>query len=158
MRTIFLLMLSLPFLAACGVTERRQLMPGRDQEQVWSAMTAVAQTPDYYMQSEDVTQRWIVVENNVWIDDETHRMEVQRRLERELHQPRSPVRHETREWKFEIALEQPKPSKGGEPVMLFRTRNSGVPAHAWEEAERYFDEVEKFLGPMPPPTASMPAN
>ena len=161
MRTILLLVLTLPFLAACGVTERRALVTGHDTEQVWSAMKAVAQTPDYYMNSADVTQRWMIMENNVWIDDDAHRMEVQRRLERELHQPRSPVRQEQREWKIEIALEWPKPSKdgvAGEPVMLFRTRNTGVPAHAWEEAGMYFDAVESFLGPMPPPAESMPAN
>lgn len=165
MRTILLLMLTIPFLAACGVTERRALVTGHDVDQVWSAMKAVAQTPDYYLNNEDVTQRWVVMDNEVFIDDDAHRMEVQRRVERELHKPRSPVRYEQRAWKFEIALEWPKPSKSqaksGEqvqPVMLFRTRNSGVPAHAWEEAEMYFNEVEKFLGPMPAPAESMPAD
>ena len=153
MRTLLLLLLTLPFLTACGVTERRQLMAGRDPGQVWEAMKAVAQTPDYYMNSDDVGERWIVRENDVAYDDNVRRIEVYRKLEREIHQPLSPARHEQREWKFEMLLEIPPPpelhTQPPPAVMLFRTRNAGVPAHAWDEAKWYFDAVDAFLGPLP---------
>jgi hypothetical protein len=153
MRTLLVLLLTLPFLTACGVTERRQIMTDRDPGQVWEAMKAVAQTPDYYARSIDVDGRWIVRQNDVAYDDNVRRMEVYRRLEREVHKPLSPVRREEREWKFEILLEVPPPpelhTQPSPPVMLFRTRNAGVPAHAWDEATWYFDEVERFLEPLP---------
>jgi hypothetical protein len=129
-------------LGGCGVTERRLLLEGRDPDQVWNAMIAVAQEPDY-LSSEDVAQRWIVRSNEVAADADAPgggRIEVFRRLERELHMPGAPVRHETREWKFNIVLEQRDP-----PLILFRARNASVPAHVWAEAERYFNEVQAFL-------------
>lgn len=154
MRTILLLAMAIPFLTACGVTERRQITSGRDADQVWAAMKAVAQTPDYYAQSDDISERWVVRDNNVAYDDDVRRMEVFRRLERELHKPLSPVMQEQREWKFEIALEE---NEAALPVMRFRTRNTGVPAHAWDEANWFFDEVEAFLGVAPATTAPQTA-
>lgn len=147
MRMLFPLILVLAMLTGCGVTEKRAIVTGRDPAQIWAAMKAVANEPDYYATSVDVGERWVVRENNVWVDEDAGRIEVYRRLEREIHMPLSKPRHETRDWKFEITLRQP-PSPAA-PIMFFRTRNSGVPAHAWEEASRYFDEVEQFLGPMP---------
>jgi hypothetical protein len=139
-------------LAGCGhMTERRAIMPGRDPDQVWNAMVAVAQAPDY-ASSDDPALRWTVRQNDVWADADAPgggRIEVFRRLERNLHMPLAPARHETREWKLSMTLEKRDP-----PTILFQTRNAGVPAHAWEEAERFFDEVAEFLGP-PPGTASM---
>jgi hypothetical protein len=129
-------------LSGCAVTERRLLLEGRDPDQVWNAMVAVAQEPDY-MSSEDVAQRWVVRTNEVAADPDASgggRIEVYRRLERELHMPGAPVRHETREWKFNIVLEQRDP-----PLILFTARNASVPAHVWQEAERYFNEVQGFL-------------
>lgn len=149
--TIFLtILLAASALAGCGVTQRRALSGSRDSDQVWTAMKAVANEPDY-MKSANPADRWVVRQNEVTVDDVHRLLHVYRRLEREVHAPLSPPHHETREWKFEIALEQPMP-----PIMLFRTNNAGVPAHAWDEAKRYFDEVEQFLGPLPG-TATAPA-
>jgi hypothetical protein len=123
-------------------------MPGRDPDQVWNAMVAVAQAPDYSSHV-DPTTRWTVRENEVLIDSDASRIEVYRELERELHLPGQQSRHETRAWKFGIFLEKRNP-----PTVLFQTRNSGVAAHAWEEADRYFREVQQFLGP--PPSMAAP--
>lgn len=164
MRTILLLALVLPFLAACGITERRQLAADRDPDQVWAAMKAVANGPDYYMASDDVGERWVVQDNQVVFDDDVRRMEVYRRLEREIHRPMAPVRREQRTWKFHVTLEQPEGAEGGEgdgpPVMVFSARNNSVPAHVWDEAKWYFDAVEAFLEPLPataPAPSSAPA-
>lgn len=156
MRLIPVWLLLVPFLTACGTTERREIMLGRDADQVWAAMKAVAQTPDYYMSSDNVSDRWLVRENHVAYDDDVRRIEVLRRLERELHKPMAQPRYEHREWKFEIVLEE---GVAAGPVIRFRTRNTGVPAHAWNEARWYFDEVEAFLGPAPqtPAPPSEPA-
>ncbi len=151
--TLLLLTLSL---AGCGV-KQRAIMPGRDPDQVWNAMVAVAQTPDY-SSSPDPAMRWTVRENDVWIDSDASRIEIYRRVERELRQPLEQPRRETRDWKIAVLLEKRDP-----PTILFQTRNSGVAAHAWDEAERYFNEVAQFLGPPPSPpttaaTSSAPAH
>jgi hypothetical protein len=143
---VVLAMTSAISLPGCGI-KQRAIMPGRDPDQVWNAMVAVAQTPDY-ASSPDPAMRWTVRENDVLIDANASRIEVHRRLEREIHQPLQQPQHETREWKFGITLEQRDP-----PTIVFETRNSGVPAHAWHEADRYFNEVQQFLGP----PASAPA-
>ena len=156
MRTILVLALTIPFLAACGFTERRAIVDGRDVDQVWAAMNAVAQTPDYYAASDDLGDRWVVRDNQVAYDDDARRMEVYRVLERELHKPLAPVTREQREWKFEIAIEEPPIASM--PTMRFRTRNAGVPAHAWDEAKWFFDEVEAFLSVAPATTAPASAD
>jgi hypothetical protein len=127
-------------------------MPGRDPDQVWNAMVAVAQSPDYSSHV-DPTMRWSVRKNEVLIDSDASRIEVYRELERELHLPLQQPRRETRTWKFGIFLEQRDP-----PTILFQTRNSGVAAHAWDEADRFFNEVQQFLGPPPSMTAQPPAS
>jgi hypothetical protein len=144
--TLILMALAL-VLAGCGV-KQRAIMPGRDPDQVWNAMVAVAQDPDY-SSSPDPTMRWTVRKNEVWVDRDASRIEIYRRLERELHQPLQQPQHETRDWKIAVFLEKRDP-----PTILFQTRNSGVAAHAWDEADRYFDEVQQFLGPPPAESAS----
>ncbi|MCI0365319.1 MAG: hypothetical protein L0219_15730 [Phycisphaerales bacterium] len=129
-------------LPGCGTTVR-QTFDGRDPDQVWTAMIAVARTPDYSA-PDDYTQRWTVRENQVWVDQANQRIEIFRRLERMLHRPRSQPLHEEREWKLQATLEERDP-----PTVRFTSRQLGVPAHAWDEAERYFDEVWKVLGGKP---------
>lgn len=152
MRTILLLLLTLPFLTACGVTERRAFV-NRDPDQLWEAMKAVAQEPDYYTTNMELGDRWVIRANDVAYDDNARRIEVYRKLERETHRPLSPVTREEREWRFEIVLEQTPPpelhTQPAPPVMRFTARNVTVAAHVWDEAQWYFDEVERFLGPLP---------
>ena len=155
MRTIlttFLTLVTLLGSGGCSITERCTL-EGRDPEQVWAAMKAVAQTPDSYATAVDPADRWFVRDNQVWIDEEAQRIEVSRTLQRELHKPLAPVRREERSWKFEVLLELHEP-----PTMAFRTRNATIPAHVWEEAGRYFDEVAQFLEPTMQPAAAAPAS
>src|SRR6185503_1538792 len=85
-----------------GCVSKSETFSGQTADQVWTALTAVAKTPDY--RDPDPTERWTVRENNVWIDDESHRIEILRRLERDLHNPASRPRHEEREWKLQITL------------------------------------------------------
>jgi len=101
-------------------------------------MKAVAETPDYA--EGDVSNRWTVRRNNIWIDDETRRIEIDRQIERVYHQPGSMPMQEERAWKFTIGLEAMDP-----PVATITSRGFGVPAHAWGEADRYFDEVWEVL-------------
>src|SRR5687767_3542074 len=90
-----------------GCTTIRETFPGHDADQVWTAMVAAARTPDY--NHPDYTQRWTVRENQVWVDEENSRIEIFRRLERDLHRPASRPLHEQREWKIQATLEERDP-------------------------------------------------
>jgi hypothetical protein len=129
----------------CGCTTTRETYRGKTADQVWAAMVAVANTPDYW-NTPDVTERWHVRENAVWDDEANRRIEVFRKLERELHLPNQPVVYEKREWRFEVTMEQEDP-----PVVKFTSCGAEVPAHAWHEADRFFDQVWELLGIKDPP-------
>ena len=132
--------LTLAALAAlAGCTTQRETFTGHNAEQVWTALVAAAQTPDYA--GPTAADRWTLRENNVWVDQEQRRIEIDRLLERELHQPGAQPMHQQRHWKFQVRLEQDQP-----PTAAFVSRELGVPAHAWDEANRYFADVWELLG------------
>ena len=138
----------LPLAGGCGV--QRETYVGHSPENVWTAMVAVAQTPDY--NHPDFTERWIVRENHVWVDETNNRIEVFRRVERDLYKAGVKPRSETREWKLAMELERTDP-----PSVRFFSRGWGVPAHAWIEADRYFTEIWQVLGRSSTPAANQPA-
>ena len=117
----------------CGCTSVQREFLGSPSDQVWTAMVAVAQSPDY--------DDWTVTQNDVWVDDASQRIEIYRRMRRVIHQPAYKARRENREWRFQVIF-QP-------PVATFTSRGMGVPAHAQEEAEHYFDDVLDLLAGMP---------
>jgi hypothetical protein len=121
-----------------GCASMVETFSGHDADEVWTAMMAVARTPDY--SAADPADRWTVRENHVWVDESNRRIEIFRRLERDLYQPAARHRHQQRQWKMQAALEERDP-----PTVRFRARQASVPAHVWEEAERYFDEVREVL-------------
>ena len=122
-----------------GCTSVRETFAGHDPDQVWTALKAVASAPDYG--KGDPTDRWTVRENQVWVDEQGSRIEVYRRLERELHMPGSTPQHQEREWKLRVRMIERDP-----PTVEFTSRQWGVPAHTWDEGARYFDEVWQLLG------------
>ncbi len=117
----------------CGGTSVRREFLGSPPDQVWTAMVAVANSPDY--------DDWTVTQNDVWVDDASQRIEIYRRMRRVIHQPAYKARRENREWRFQVIFEP--------PVATFTSRGMGVPAHAQEEAEHFFDDVLDLLGGMP---------
>ena len=130
------LQLTVVILAAtllCGCTTVQREFLGSPSDQVWTAMVAVAQSPDY--------DDWTVTQNDVWVDDASQRIEIYRRMRRVIHQPAYRARRENREWRFQVTFEP--------PMATFISRGMGVPAHAQEEAEHYFDDVLDLLGGMP---------
>jgi hypothetical protein len=137
MKSLTLLCLAL-LLLSTGCTTKREVYAGYQPDVVWTAMLAVAETPDYTRG--EPADRWFVRENRIWVDPDMNRIEIFRRLDRVLYQPASrPVRQD-RTWKFQVMLEEHDP-----PTVMFRARNLGVPGHAWLEAERYFAEVREIL-------------
>lgn len=68
-------------IAGCASVERE--FDGSPTNQVWSALVAAAESPEY--DGPDPADRWTVVENEVWIAPEEGRIEIYRRLKRYLH-------------------------------------------------------------------------
>ncbi len=155
--TITLTGLLLASLWLTGCTQVRQSFPGKDPGQVWTAMVAVANTPDY--SDPDPAQRWQVKENRVWIDEETARIEIYRELDRVLNLASAKPRREHRTWEFQILYEG-----GDPPSATFVSRGWGVPMQAADEGDRYFADVWDMLGgpvedaPAPQAEEAIPAD
>ena len=117
-----------------GCTTVHQEFAGLPSDQVWTALVAVAQSPNY--------DDWTVTDNDVWVDEAAQRIEIYRRLRRVIQQPAYKARRENREWRFQVIFEP--------PLATFTSRGLGVPSHAQHEGERYFLDVLDLLSGMPP--------
>lgn len=118
---------------AGGCTTLRESYPDHAPAHVWTAMKAVAESPEY--------DDWWVSSNNVWVDEANSRIEVHRRVDRSLRRPLARPLREEREWRFKITMASLDP-----PTVSFVSRGFGVPMHARIEAERYFADVRRMLG------------
>jgi len=133
-----------PLLAAlviglAGCTTARESYPGQDPSQVWTAMVAAAESPDYY-------DEWFITEEHVWVDDEANRIEIDRILERDRVIPLRGPQHEKRELEQSIYLVE---GDEGEPMIEFTSRQLDVPLKARNDAQLYFDDVWEILGGRP---------
>ena len=123
----------------CAIPTRR--WPKENKEFVWTAMVAAANAPDY--SSSDPRKRWIVLENDVDVNDRLGRIVVRRKLARSLKLPRQHEQTDHREWFFVIKL---LPS--AEPTVTFDvTESQLVPVRTIDEADRYFSQVDDILHP-----------
>ena len=130
----------LVLLTGCTVYERNY--PGRSADQVWSAMVAVAQQPDY---SSEKWGKWHVMQNEVWVDEPKARIEVYRELRRVVHNAGSVGPDEQdREYRMTIRLRD-----SGTPRIRFETRALEIPADGFTESQRFFDDVGELLEGMP---------
>ncbi len=141
-----LMVVFLAVLTLFGCTTVHQEFAGLPSDQVWTALVAVAQSPNY--------DDWTVTDNDVWVDEAAQRIEIFRRLRRVIQQPAYKAWRENREWRFQVIFEPTDP-----PLATFTSRGLGVPSHAQHEGERYFQDVLELLGGMPqqdeaPSTAS----
>jgi hypothetical protein len=134
-------------LAGCASVTRAY--PGEDPGQVWTALVAVARTPDY--DDPDPNSRWTVRENEVREFRDEGRIEIYRRLARHLHRPDTITRPERRTWRIRVVLDAGEP-----PTARFTIRGWTIPARVIEEGERYFDDVRRLLGAPPPDLAPLP--
>ena len=129
--------------ATVGCTTRSQVFEGYGDDQLWTAMVASAQKPTY--------DDWQVMDNEVYVDEATRRIEVYRVLKRTLVTPYSTPRQEEREWKFQIALG--RDPELDSPTVDFTARQLVVPAYVWTEADKFFLQMRTSLGA---PTATTP--
>lgn len=126
------------FLTGCTTVE--ESYAGRNASQVWTAMVAVAESPEYYPD-------WFIMTNDVWADDTTGRIEIHRVIERDVIKPRMKPQHQKRTWQNQIYLIEDETG----PLVTFRSRGWGVPVLARQEAENYFADIWEILGGKPEP-------
>ncbi len=124
------------FVGLVGCSSSSETFSGRPADQVWTAMVKTAENPEY--------TDWHVIENDVWADEGSGRIEIWRLLRRYVDPASQWARLENQEWKFSIRLEPTDP-----PTATFEVRSLGIPSHSWGESGRYFDQVWKLLGGRP---------
>ncbi|MCP3902315.1 MAG: hypothetical protein GY715_01655 [Planctomycetes bacterium] len=127
-------------LLVTGCTRMHQTYPGHDPDLVWTALVAVAQTPDYADDPDDDEETWVVKENSVWVDAPNSRIEVYRELDRFLHRDNVKPLRQHRAWRFQIVMHRTDP-----PRAIFTSRGFAVPTQAAVEARRYFADVNDIL-------------
>ena len=136
---LFLFLFLASTLIGCSVPTKK--WSGENKEFVWSAMVAAANAPDY--SSSDPRKRWIVIENDVDLNNQLGRIVVRRKLSRSLKLPRQNEQTDHREWFFVIKL-----LPGPEPTVTFDvTESQLVPVRTLDEADRYFSQVDDLLHP-----------
>ena len=140
MKQISLFALLTLLLFGCALPTKQ--WSNENKNQVWTAMVAAANSPDY--SSKDPKRRWIVVENNVDVNTTLNRIVIMRKLARSLKLPRQVVQNDTRDWLFVIKL---LPQQI--PTVTFDVPESQlVPARSIDEAKRYFLQVDDLLQPL----------
>lgn len=140
MKAFFLLLLSV-CMVGCGVDAT---FPGRDPDQLWRALKAVAEQPEYGHQ--DPTKEWTLVENVVRVDEELRRIDIDRRVKRLLHRPRTKDLYEDVHWSFQVQQYPTDP-----PSVHFQANEPELPTKVQFEGDRYFTEVRFLLSGLPRP-------
>lgn len=133
---VFLISLLIP-ISGCATGES-QSFPGYDGRVVWTALTAVAESPSYDDLEPD--RRWIVDENEVWADEPGGRIEIFRRVYRMEGILITDQHRNERTWRFQVLFHD-----GNTPSASFNTRGMSIPMQAQAEADMYFAEVRELL-------------
>ena len=136
MHRLFICVLGL-MLAGCAA---HQPFPGHTDDQVWTVMKAVAQSPDY--KTAHYTKRWFIVNNFVDIDEDSKVIEIDRELERVLQRPQTNPLYEKVNWIFTVRL-----LDGDPPVVEIENRSPSLPTKFDFEAQRYFADMQVLLAP-----------
>jgi hypothetical protein len=137
-----------------GCATESATFEGRPRDQVWTAMVAVAEQPEY--------TDWRMLDNLVAVDPEQEKIVIYRALRRVAVRPGADKVRQDREYQFEISLEPENPKHPDAPAkVVFATLQPIMPARLTDEAERYFASVAELLGevketPRPKPLATEP--
>ena len=124
-------------LVGCSTPERSWAAHSRDV--VWTAMLAVAQSPEYDHQN--AIQRWHVLENDVNQDSNAGIIKVRRTIRRAIRLPRQEVQRDFREIIFQVVLLPKEPQVTVFEALSFQY----VPVRSVEESTRFFNQMEELL-------------
>ncbi|MCZ6836889.1 MAG: hypothetical protein O7G85_14025 [Planctomycetota bacterium] len=133
------LMLALLLLGLPGCKSVQQSFPGHDPDSVWTALVAVAESPNY--DDMEANQMWEVRDNGIWADVEGNRIEIYRRLHRTFHQAAGRYHEETRQYLIVVNFDP-----GPAPTATFKVKKGALPAWSRNAGMRYFDDVLELLG------------
>lgn len=133
-RSSSVLVLALAGLILGGCTSKSRTFHGRSADEVWRAMQAVAESPEY--------DDWHVTENEVWVHDDDARIEVYRETRRLLYRAGAKPLPQRRSWRFQLLLDDTDP-----PTARFVSRGMAIPGHAQAEADRFFIDLHRTLSP-----------
>jgi hypothetical protein len=129
------LMAILPSLGGC--VSRTESFAGHDPAAVWTAMVKAAEEPDL--------KDWKTVDNDIWSDAASRRIEIHRLNRRFLYRHDEYSRMESREWDFAVSLGEPE-ADGAPPEVTFAVRGAVIPAWGWHEADAFFTRMWEILG------------
>ncbi len=122
-----------------GCSSPTRIWEGVDRSMVWTAMVAVAESPEY--KSSDPRKRWFVTQNNVVADAQSGSIEIHRTLRRSFQLPRQREQTDFREYFIEITLHPTHPTQ-----TTFDLLNKQlIPVRSQEEADRFFSQVDSLL-------------
>jgi len=128
----------------CGCSTPTHSWSGTDRNLLWTAMVTVARSPDYT--SEQIHDRWLVIDNFVEADEQHARIEVHRVLARSIQMPRQNEQRDRRTWYFDIRLLPVDPTAPDISSVTFGVSNLQlIPAQSIHEADRYFMQVDELL-------------
>ena len=127
--------LVLPVILTAGCTSKSEVFPGRSPEQIWTVMTTVAQEPEY--------DNWILLENNVWLDLNYDRIEINRRLKRDYHDEGADALRQVETLDMQFVLERTDP-----PIVTGTVRNRMIPVKARAALDEFFSEMHQLLSPV----------
>ena len=133
-RPLMILLLVGAVLAGC--TSKSEVFSGRTPEQVWTVMATVAEEPDY--------ANWILLENNVWVDSNYDRIEINRRLKRDYHDEGANSQRQIETLDMQYVLERTDP-----PAVTGTVRSRMIPVKAHAALDQFFAEMHKLLAPSP---------
>lgn len=127
-------------LAGCS-HDASHVYDDRPAGDVWQAMKQAAGQPRY--------ADWIVIGNDVLVDESGRRIVISRDLKRDVVEPGLAPHREEAKWRLTAQLESAEP-----PTVRLSSPDWAVPAHFWAIADQYFAQVRLRLaemGPVTPP-------
>lgn len=116
-----------------GCVSRTESFAGHEPTAVWTAMVKAAEEPE--------PKDWKTVDNDVWSDEASRRIEIHRLNRRFLYRHDEYSRMESREWDLAVSLVDSDP-----PEVTFAVRGAVIPAWGWAEADAYFARMWTLLG------------
>lgn len=139
-------------LAGCGGIVRTY--PGVSRDALWNAAVGTAERPTGY-------DDWHVVENGVYVDEPSGRIEIYRELKRDYTPVGQKRRRQQQTWALSVLLE----TEDGQIPAIRISQNSTIRSPGFSlEADRFFDEVGLRLAqaspqgaPGVPPADAAPA-
>ncbi len=137
--TTLALFVALAGLVLGGCTTREAVFENERPETVWAAMKVAADAPTY--------DDWVMRTNHVAVFESERRIEIHRELIRDIIAPGQPHWRDEASYKLSIRLdtELGADKKTERPLVVFVSRDWGIPAHAWTEADRYFGDIRGVL-------------